>query len=73
VKAAAPVGAPARESAGGGETTDLKTGTKGQSKGKEVAVADAGSTGDSERTGRKPGRLSTAEPIPSPNADTPGS
>ncbi len=73
VKTAAPVGAPAREYAGGGETTDPKTGTKGQSKGKEAAVAGAGSTGDPERTGRKPGRLSAAEPIPSPNADTPGS
>jgi hypothetical protein len=73
VKTAAPVGAPARESAGGGETTDLKTGAKGQSKGNEVAVADSGSTADPELTGRKPGRLSAAEPIPSPNTDTPGS
>jgi hypothetical protein len=62
-----------RKPASGSGTTDRAVAMKGQSKGKEAAVADGDSAADSERTGRKPGQAMTVDPTAVPKTRAPGS
>lgn len=72
VKDIAPAATPDRRSGTAGETNSRTANAKGQTKGTEVAVEDPSAPVVSERTGRKPGRSTSAETTSGSKTDTPG-
>lgn len=72
VKDIAPAATQDRRSGTAGETNSRTANAKGQTKGTEVAVEDPSAPVVSERTGRKPGRSTSAETTSGSKTDTPG-
>jgi hypothetical protein len=72
LKDPAPAATPDRRSGAAGETNSRTASAKGQTKGTEVAVEDPSAPVVSERTGRKPGRSTSAETTSGSKTDTPG-